>query len=76
MLENYHRLNATVSDLIMGNSYSFRVFSQNRVGSSESCAVTKDVAIIQKTGDLLDSASNSTWGQLVQTLWGALWLPL
>lgn len=68
VLENYHRLNATVSDLIMGNSYSFRVFSQNRVGSSESCALTKDVAVIQKTGDLLDSSSNSTWGQLVQTL--------
>ncbi|XP_036959199.1 myosin binding protein Ha isoform X2 [Acanthopagrus latus] len=50
VLENYHRLTATVSDLIMGNSYSFRVFSQNRVGMSESCAVTKQVATIQKTG--------------------------
>lgn len=53
VLENYHRLNATISDLIMGNSYSFRVFSQNKVGTSEGCAVTKDVATIQKTGDLL-----------------------
>ncbi|XP_030278902.1 myosin binding protein Ha isoform X4 [Sparus aurata] len=50
VLENYHRLTATVSDLIMGNSYSFRVFAQNRVGMSESCAVTKQVATIQKTG--------------------------
>ncbi|XP_075878646.1 myosin binding protein Ha isoform X3 [Nelusetta ayraudi] len=50
VLENYHRLNATVSDLIMGNSYSFRVFAQNRVGTSESCGVTKDVAMIHKTG--------------------------
>ncbi|KAM9350974.1 myosin binding protein Ha [Symphorus nematophorus] len=50
VLENYHRLTATVSDLIMGNSYSFRVFSQNRVGTSESGAVTKAVATIQKTG--------------------------
>ncbi|XP_073326553.1 myosin-binding protein H-like isoform X1 [Pagrus major] len=50
VLENYHRLTATVSDLIMGNSYSFRVFAQNRVGTSESCAVTKKVATIQKTG--------------------------
>lgn len=65
MLENYHRLNATVSDLIMGNSYMFRVFSQNRVGSSESCAVTKNVAVIQKTGDLLHSCSNSTVGQIL-----------
>lgn len=51
VLENYHRLTATVSDLIMGNSYAFRVFSQNRVGTSESCAVTKEVATILKTGE-------------------------
>nr|XP_046252056.1 myosin binding protein Ha isoform X2 [Scatophagus argus] len=50
VLDNYHRLTATVSDLIMGNSYSFRVFAQNRVGISESSAVTKGVATIQKTG--------------------------
>lgn len=53
VLEHYHRLTATVSDLIMGNSYSFRVFSENQVGISEMSAVTKDVATIQKTGDLL-----------------------
>lgn len=52
MLENYHRLTATISDLIMGNSYSFRVFSQNHVGTSEASAVTKEEATIQKTGDL------------------------
>ncbi|XP_041656211.1 myosin binding protein Ha isoform X2 [Cheilinus undulatus] len=50
VLDHYHRLTATVSDLIMGNSYSFRVFSENQVGISESCAITKDVATIQKTG--------------------------
>lgn len=50
VLEHYHRLTATVSDLIMGNSYQFRVFSENRVGRSESCAITKEVAHIQKTG--------------------------
>ncbi|XP_051280948.1 myosin binding protein Ha isoform X3 [Dicentrarchus labrax] len=50
VLDHYHRLTATVSDLIMGNSYSFRVFSENKVGVSESCAVTKEVATIQKTG--------------------------
>ncbi|XP_040906036.1 myosin binding protein Ha isoform X2 [Toxotes jaculatrix] len=50
VLEHYHRLTATVSDLIMGNSYSFRVFAENKVGISEKSAVTKDVATIQKTG--------------------------
>lgn len=56
MLEHYHRLTATVSDLIMGNSYSFRVFSENQVGMSEQSAVTKEVATIQKTGGLLESS--------------------
>ncbi|XP_061646480.1 myosin binding protein Ha isoform X2 [Phyllopteryx taeniolatus] len=50
VLEHYHRLSATISDLIMGNSYAFRVFSVNKVGVSEKSAVTKDVATIQKTG--------------------------
>lgn len=50
VLEHYHRLTATVSDLIMGNSYAFRVFAENQVGVSEKAAVTKEVANIQKTG--------------------------
>lgn len=50
VLEHYHRLNATVSDLIMGNSYSFRVFAENKVGRSEEAAVTKTAAYIQKAG--------------------------
>ncbi|KPP74232.1 myosin-binding protein H-like [Scleropages formosus] len=50
VLEHYHQLNATVSDLIMGNSYSFRVFSENKVGRSEQASVTKTAAKIQKTG--------------------------
>uniref|UniRef100_W5K3F8 Myosin-binding protein H n=1 Tax=Astyanax mexicanus TaxID=7994 RepID=W5K3F8_ASTMX len=50
VLEHFHRLNATITDLVMGNSYSFRVFSENVVGRSETAAVTKEVAKIQKTG--------------------------
>ncbi|XP_072222857.1 myosin binding protein Ha isoform X2 [Leuresthes tenuis] len=50
VLEHYHRLTATISDLIMGNSYIFRVFSENQVGISEQSVVTKKVATIQKTG--------------------------
>ncbi|XP_070766306.1 myosin binding protein Ha isoform X3 [Enoplosus armatus] len=50
VLEHYHRLTATISDLIMGNSYGFRVFSENQVGISEKSAITREVATIQKTG--------------------------
>lgn len=53
VLEHYHRLTVTITDLIMGNSYNFRVFSENKVGKSESAAVTKKLATIQKTGDLI-----------------------
>ncbi|XP_077191222.1 myosin-binding protein H isoform X2 [Paroedura picta] len=49
VLEHYNRTNCTVSDLIMGNSYSFRVFSENPCGLSEKAAITKDVAHIKKT---------------------------
>uniref|UniRef100_A0A671L599 Myosin-binding protein H n=1 Tax=Sinocyclocheilus anshuiensis TaxID=1608454 RepID=A0A671L599_9TELE len=50
VLEHFHRLNATVSDLVMGNTFTFRVFAENKVGRSETAAVTKDAAHIQKTG--------------------------
>ncbi|MCJ8729360.1 hypothetical protein PDJAM_G00105460 [Pangasius djambal] len=50
VLEHYHRLNATVSDLIMGNTYSFRVFSENKCGISQDATATKTFATIQKTG--------------------------
>lgn len=53
VLEHYHRLNATISDLIMGNTYKFRVFAENKCGMSESAAVTKDAAKILKTGTFL-----------------------
>ncbi|XP_016148964.1 myosin binding protein Ha [Sinocyclocheilus grahami] len=50
VLEHFHRLNATVSDLVMGNTFTFRVFAENKVGRSETAAVTKGAAHIQKTG--------------------------
>ncbi|KAG8451001.1 hypothetical protein GDO86_003326 [Hymenochirus boettgeri] len=48
--EHYRQVNCTVSDLIMGNSYYFRVFSENLCGLSEKAAVTKDFASIKKSG--------------------------
>lgn len=68
MLEHYHRLSATVSDLIMGNSYSFRVFAENQVGISEKSAVTKEVANIQKTGDLSQNIQNFNSSGLILSM--------
>ncbi|XP_004481946.1 myosin-binding protein H [Dasypus novemcinctus] len=48
VLERYHPTTCTISDLIVGNSYSFRVFSENQCGLSTSAAVTKALAHIQK----------------------------
>ncbi|KAM5301414.1 myosin-binding protein H isoform 2-T2 [Glossophaga mutica] len=48
VLERYHPTTCTVSELIVGNSYSFRVFSENLCGLSASAAVTKELAHIQK----------------------------
>nr|XP_019597107.1 PREDICTED: myosin-binding protein C, fast-type isoform X1 [Rhinolophus sinicus] len=40
----------TVSDLIMGNEYYFRVFSENICGLSDSAGLSKNTAQILKTG--------------------------
>ncbi|XP_077013568.1 myosin-binding protein H [Tamandua tetradactyla] len=48
VLERYHPTTCTISDLIVGNSYSFRVFSENQCGLSASAAATTALAHIQK----------------------------
>uniref|UniRef100_A0A8C9FUU2 Myosin binding protein C, cardiac n=1 Tax=Pavo cristatus TaxID=9049 RepID=A0A8C9FUU2_PAVCR len=40
--DHYRRTNCVVSDLIMGNEYFFRVFSENLCGLSETAATTKN----------------------------------
>ena len=50
--DHYRRTNCVVSDLIMGNEYFFRVFSENLCGLSETAATTKNPAYIQKTGNI------------------------
>jgi len=50
VLERYHPTTCTISDLIVGNTYSFRVFSENQCGLSASAATTKELARIQKAG--------------------------
>ncbi|XP_036378660.1 myosin binding protein Cb isoform X2 [Megalops cyprinoides] len=48
--EHNRRTNCTVSDLIMGNEYMFRIYSQNYCGLSEEPGLSKDTAVIAKTG--------------------------
>lgn len=63
VLEHYNRLNATISDLIMGNTYKFRVFGENKCGMSESAAVTKEEAKILKTGTFLKKSYKALEGR-------------
>ncbi|XP_074551977.1 myosin binding protein Ca isoform X2 [Halichoeres trimaculatus] len=53
--EHNRRPSCTVSDLVMGNEYSFRVYSENICGLSNEPGISKNTAIISKTG--LDSKS-------------------
>uniref|UniRef100_A0A8B9F566 Myosin-binding protein H n=1 Tax=Amazona collaria TaxID=241587 RepID=A0A8B9F566_9PSIT len=48
-LERCTRTSCTISDLIIGNTYSFRVFAENACGLSEKAAVTTAIADIKKT---------------------------
>ncbi|XP_074853366.1 myosin-binding protein C, cardiac-type [Carettochelys insculpta] len=52
VFDRYRRTNCIVSDLIMGNEYYFRVFSENLCGLSDTAATTKTPAYIQKTGTI------------------------
>ncbi|XP_077090446.1 myosin-binding protein C, slow-type isoform X6 [Siphateles boraxobius] len=49
-VEHYHRTCITISDLVVGNEYFFRIYSENMVGLSESATPTKDSALIVKEG--------------------------
>ncbi|XP_056603980.1 myosin-binding protein C, slow-type isoform X2 [Triplophysa dalaica] len=49
-VEHYHRTCITITDLVVGNEYFFRIYSENMVGSSESATATKNSALIVKEG--------------------------
>lgn len=51
--EHNRRTNCTASDLIMGNEYMFRVYSENLCGLSEEPRLSKNTAVIAKTGATL-----------------------
>ena len=48
--EHNRRPSCTVSDLVMGNEYMFRVFSENLCGLSDEVGFSKNTAVIAKTG--------------------------
>ncbi|XP_041941733.1 myosin binding protein Ca isoform X5 [Alosa sapidissima] len=48
--EHNRRPSCTVSDLVMGNEYTFRVFSENICGMSDDAGMCKNTAVIAKTG--------------------------
>ncbi|XP_008577915.1 PREDICTED: myosin-binding protein C, slow-type [Galeopterus variegatus] len=50
VIEHYHRTNATITELVIGNEYYFRVFSENMCGLSENATMTKESAVIAKDG--------------------------
>ncbi|XP_047017644.1 myosin binding protein Ca isoform X2 [Ictalurus punctatus] len=48
--EHHRRPSCTISDLVMGNEYTFRIFSENICGLSEEAGLSKNTAVISKTG--------------------------
>ncbi|XP_053518130.1 myosin-binding protein C, slow-type isoform X16 [Artibeus jamaicensis] len=50
VIEHYHRTNATITELVIGNEYYFRVFAENMCGLSENATMTKESAVIAKDG--------------------------
>ncbi|XP_044037364.1 myosin binding protein Ca isoform X10 [Siniperca chuatsi] len=60
--EHNRRPSCTVSDLVMGNEYSFRVFSENICGLSDEPGISKNTAIISKIAkDHLDEEQYDHW---------------
>uniref|UniRef100_A0A8D0DJ13 Myosin-binding protein C, cardiac-type n=1 Tax=Salvator merianae TaxID=96440 RepID=A0A8D0DJ13_SALMN len=55
VFEHYRRTNCVISELIMGNEYYFRIFSENLYGLSENATTTKNSAHIKKTGTVYKS---------------------
>ncbi|KAM9705430.1 myosin-binding protein C, slow-type isoform 6-T6 [Menidia menidia] len=49
-IEHYHRNCITITELVVGNEYYFRIFSENMCGLSELATQTKNSALILKEG--------------------------
>ncbi|KAM4614710.1 myosin-binding protein C, slow-type [Polymixia lowei] len=49
-IEHYHRTCITINELVVGNEYFFRIYSENMCGLSECATQTKNSALIVKEG--------------------------
>ncbi|XP_074554861.1 myosin-binding protein C, slow-type isoform X2 [Halichoeres trimaculatus] len=49
-IEHYHRTCITITELVVGNEYFFRIYSENMCGLSEDATQTKKSALIVKEG--------------------------
>ncbi|CAN9508418.1 unnamed protein product [Ophioblennius macclurei] len=49
-IEHYHRTCITITELVVGNEYFFRIYSENMCGLSEAATQTKKSALIVKEG--------------------------
>lgn len=49
-IEHYHRTCITITELVVGNEYFFRIYSENMCGLSEAATQTKKSALIIKEG--------------------------
>ncbi|XP_053111277.1 myosin-binding protein C, slow-type isoform X10 [Hemicordylus capensis] len=50
VIEHYHRTSATITELVIGNEYYFRIFAENMCGLSEDATMTTESAVIAKDG--------------------------
>uniref|UniRef100_A0A803T8J1 Myosin binding protein C1 n=1 Tax=Anolis carolinensis TaxID=28377 RepID=A0A803T8J1_ANOCA len=50
VIEHYHRTSATITELVIGNEYYFRIFSENMCGLSDDATMTTESAVIAKDG--------------------------
>uniref|UniRef100_A0ACB8FN88 Myosin-binding protein C, slow-type n=1 Tax=Sphaerodactylus townsendi TaxID=933632 RepID=A0ACB8FN88_9SAUR len=50
VIEHYHRTSATITELVIGNEYYFRIFSENMCGLSQDATMTTESAVIAKDG--------------------------
>ncbi|TNN63151.1 Myosin-binding protein C, slow-type [Liparis tanakae] len=49
-IEHYHRSCITITELVVGNEYFFRIFAENMCGPSDAATQTKKSALIVKEG--------------------------